>query len=71
MTTTPFQTGFAVMCAFLIGGMFMYAINNAVSLPDVHFSYSTGECVEVINYAEGHKYTCDNQPTKFYHVWVE
>ena len=38
---------------------------------DVHFSYSTQECVKVVNYIEGHKYTCENLPSRYYHVWVQ
>jgi hypothetical protein len=57
-----------LMCAGVFGGLVM-AINSSASLPDVHFSYSTDECVRVVNYREGHNYTCDNLPTKYYHVW--
>ena len=49
----------------------MYAFNHAVSLPDVHFSNSTQECVTVVNYAEHHNYSCEHLPNKYYHVWVE
>ena len=48
-----------------------FAINSSIQLPDVYFSYATDECVKVVNYAEGHNYTCDNLPTKFYHAWVQ
>ena len=61
-------TGFMV-CAVTAG--LVLAINSAAALPDVHFSYKTNECVKVVNYIEGHNYTCDNLPTKYYHVWEE
>lgn len=48
-----------------------FAFIDAASSPDVWFSYSTDECVKVINYVEGDKYSCENLPTKFHHVWVE
>ena len=51
-------------------GLFAMA-NYAMSIPDVHFSYSTDSCVQVLNYAEGDNYTCENMPTKFNHVWVK
>ncbi len=46
-----------------------YAMAFATTLPDVYYSYSTDECVKVVNY--GTEYTCDNLPNKFIHVWVE
>lgn len=42
----------------------------AMSIPDVVVSYSTGNCVEVINYADTN-YSCENMPTKYNHVWSE
>jgi len=47
------------------------ALNSALSIPDVMVSYSTDQCVKVINYVEGDKYSCENLPTKFNHIWVE
>lgn len=49
----------------------VYAGNEALKMPDVKFSYSTGACVEVVNYDSDHNYTCEDYPTKFNHVWVE
>ena len=43
---------------------------NVAALPDVHFSYSTGECVTVVNYTD-EVFTCENYPSKFHHVWVQ
>ena len=48
----------------------VYAMSTALALPDVHFSYGTGECVKVVNYADTN-YTCDNYPNKFHHVWEQ
>ena len=59
-----------ILCG-LIAGFICYAILNAASLPDVWFSSSTGDCVKVLNYADGDNYNCDNLPKRFYHVWVE
>ena len=47
-----------------------YAMNSALSAPDVHVSYATGECVKVVNYTD-EIFSCDNLPTKFNHVWVQ
>ena len=47
------------------------ALNSALSIPDVMVSYSTDKCVKVINYVEDDKYSCENLPTKFNHIWVE
>jgi len=46
-------------------------LDKAFSIPDVQFSYSTNECVKVLNYVEGENYSCENMPTKFNHVWVQ
>ena len=46
-------------------------LDKAFSIPDVHFSYSTNECVKVLNYVEGENYSCENLPRKFNHVWVQ
>lgn len=50
---------------------FTYSLLNAVALPDVWYSYSTNECVKVLNYAEGDNYSCENLPPKYHHVWVK
>jgi hypothetical protein len=48
----------------------VYAANSALSMPDVKFSYATGECVEVVNYTD-EQFDCSNYPSKFNHVWVQ
>jgi hypothetical protein len=55
----------------VIAGFMCYAFLTAVTLPDVWFSYSTGDCVKVLNYAQSDNYSCENLPKRFYHVWVE
>ena len=47
-----------------------YTANEVLKMPDVHFSYATGACVEVVNYTD-EQFTCSNYPTKFHHVWVQ
>jgi hypothetical protein len=47
-----------------------YAMNSALSAPDVHVSYATNECVKVVNYTD-ETFSCDNLPSKFNHVWVQ
>lgn len=48
----------------------LYAVDYTFSLPDVHMSYETGACVEVVNYGETN-FSCENMPKKFHHVWVK
>jgi hypothetical protein len=58
-----------VMMTSVVGGLVM-AIDNAAALPDVHFSYSTQDCVKVVNYKDDN-FSCEKLPGKYYHVWVE
>ena len=51
--------------------LFYAFLDKAFSIPDVQFSYSTNECVKVLNYVDGENYSCENMPTKFNHVWVQ
>ena len=53
----------------LVAGL-AFAMSSALSMPDVHISYSTGECVKVVNYTDDN-YTCENYPSKFNHVWAQ
>lgn len=45
----------------------VWAVYNALMLPTVYESYSTGYCVRVDD-PRG-VYSCENMPTKFHHVW--
>ena len=56
--------------ALVAAGVFLL-IDSALSIPDVHFSYSTDACVTDLNYAEGDNYSCENLPSKFNHVWIK
>jgi len=57
--------------AFGLGGaMIVNSFLNMLEMPDVHFSYSSGECVRVLNYTD-EVFTCENLPERFHHVWVE
>ena len=60
-----------VLFVFLVSFGFFYSLIQVASLPDVHISYSTKECVTVINYDSEHNYTCDNYPKKYNHIWVQ
>lgn len=48
----------------------LYGMLGSSGMPDVHVSYSTKECVRVINYYD-EEYTCENYPRKYNHIWVE
>lgn len=68
MDKTELFFGFVVaVCVAVV----IYLFLVMMSIPDVWFSYSTGECVTVVNYDENDNYSCENMPTKFNHVWVE
>lgn len=60
--------GAAVMTALLTGTV--VALDTVLAMPDVHVSYSTDECVKVVNYTDTN-YSCENMPKRFNHVWVE
>tara|TARA_B110000977_G_C10632748_1_gene320832 strand:+ start:217 stop:453 length:237 start_codon:yes stop_codon:yes gene_type:complete len=64
-----FLGGCFVMIA--AGAIITTSISKILSIPDVQFSYSSSECVKVLNYAEGDKYSCENLPAKFNNVWVK
>ena len=66
-----YDTISVLILSALIGGLALAMIFNITGTPDVHMSYSTGECVEVINYDERFNYTCENLPEKYNHIWVE
>lgn len=61
----------AVLIGAAIGGLLGLGINWGLTIPEVQMSYSTGECVKVINYDEDTKYSCENLPSKYHHVWVQ
>ena len=54
----------------LIGApaVLVWAFVEATNTPDVIFSYSTKQCIKVIN-ADGSEGTCDHLPKKFNHIW--
>ena len=62
---------YTIIFVCLIGAGFYMSLVSAASMPDVHISHSTGECVEVINYDERFDYTCENLPKKYNHIWVK
>ena len=71
MTDNFFQKAFVIFCLAVIITMFGVVLNKAMALPDVHFSYETGNCVKVVNYNQDDNYSCENLPTRFYHVWEQ
>ena len=68
MTKGEFAFGFVIAICI---GVITYLFLTAMAMPDVWVSYSTDECVKVINYNEGDNFSCENMPSKFNHVWVE
>jgi hypothetical protein len=57
----------AILCGLV---WFCIILDHLSSIPEVQFSYSTGECVNVMNFVEPY-YSCDKLPEKFIHVWVK
>ena len=53
---TPSQILSAV-AAGAATALFVYVCLASLDMPDVWYSYATGECVQVLNYAEGDNYT--------------
>lgn len=47
-----------------------YAVVSASAMPDVYFSYASGECVKVVNYTDT-VYACESLPAKYNHIWVQ
>lgn len=62
---------YSVVIGGSIGFLIATLIISALEMPDVLISYSTGECVKVMNYVETDRFSCENMPTKFNHVWVK
>lgn len=65
--TELFFGAVVTVCGFVL----VYFFLAMMAIPDVWFSYSTDECVKVVNYDKDYNYSCENLPTKFNHVWVE
>lgn len=59
----------------LVGGIlvafWIHLMVKAINIPDVLVSHSTGECVGVFNYDEDDRYTCQNLPDRYNHIWVK
>lgn len=64
----PFLTPIAFLL-FLVWGVFT-ALDGFLNMPEVHESWTTKECVRVIN-GDGSEGSCDNLPDKYKHVWVQ
>lgn len=48
----------------------IHAVADVLDAPDVHISYTTGECVRIID--ENGERKCPEQlPAKYHRVWVE
>ena len=62
---------FPVTASLLLFALVAFILNKSMSIPDVHVSYSTEECVDVINYDKDDNYSCENLPSKFNHIWVQ
>ena len=61
-----------IVVVFVVAFLMM---DYAFSIPNVLESYSTRECVEVENFPgiifNQEIYSCENMPSKFYHVYVK
>jgi hypothetical protein len=60
--------------AALYGSVLGFMVNafiEAVDIPDVHWSNTANECVDVVNYAKNDEFSCENLPSKYNKVWVK
>lgn len=57
-----------VVAIFAITAFMVYAFLEFTGTPDVIFSYSTKQCVKVIN-ADGTDGDCNNLPERYTHIW--
>lgn len=55
----------------MLGTIAYFMVDGAMSIPDVHKSHSTGECVEVINWDPEDNYSCEELPSKYNLIWVK
>ena len=65
-----YTVGFILFLVVAFGMM-----DYAFSIPNVLVSYASNECVEVENFPgimfNTETYSCENMPSKFYHVYVK
>jgi len=48
----------------------MYSCGSTLMIPVVQYSFTTDQCVSVINSNMNDKYDCTNLPAKHYASWV-
>lgn len=65
----------AVLAFLALGGSFFFSILSYLDRPEVHISYETKECMEVVDKAAAEKgltseWSCTNLPPKYERVWV-
>lgn len=53
----------------LVAALMVHACASALEVPDVHISYSTGECVKIID-EQGERECPEELPAKYHRVWV-
>ena len=70
-TKDKVQAATAGILGAIILTFVMNSIEETLNLPEVLTSYSTGTCVEDLNYVESDAYTCDNLPSKYTNIWVQ
>ena len=49
----------------------MSAAVSWANLPAVYVSYSTEDCVKVVNYLEEDNYSCSDMPKKYNHIYLD
>ena len=65
----------SILGAIAVVGTSFMILDAAMMIPDVVVSYSTNECVEVVNYGSvvfgETNYSCENMPSRYNHVWAK
>ena len=64
-----------ILFGTVLGFFAFVLLDYAGTIPDVHISYATNECVQVLNYPTVFfgttEYSCETLPSKYHHVWVK
>ena len=72
MNVTKFLAPLALAASLVVG--FTYALDDALSLPDVHKSRSSGKCTKMVTYDEGRpaeKECPETLPARYTLVWAQ
>ena len=65
----------AIVASTALGATLFVFADYAFSIPDMHVSFETRQCVQVVNHPSAlfgeTNYSCEDRPEKFNHIWVQ